>query len=141
MLSGVLLIFCCLALNTAAGMDRFSITPRGARYQELQVGAGPTVESGDVVTMHFTGWLDDNGRKGRAIYNTRTDGRPVSFVVGTGRVMPGWNEGVIGMQAGGKRLLLLPPALGYGQRAIDGIIPANASLIFVIDVIAVEKRP
>ena len=65
--------------------------------------------------------------------------RSTIHVVGTERVMPGWNEGVIGMRPGGKRLLMLPPHLAYGDRAVDGIIPPNASLIFVIDVIALEK--
>ena len=126
-------------MDAVVAADNFSVTPQGARYQELKTGSGPVVETGDIVTMHFSGWLDDSGSKGKAIYNSRKDGRPVSFVVGTERVMPGWNEGVIGMRPGGKRLLMLPPHLAYGDRAVDGIIPPNASLIFVIEVIAVEK--
>jgi len=94
---------------------------------------------GDVVTMHFIGWLDDDGRQGKELYNTRREGKPVSFVVGTDRVMPGWSDGVIGMKPGGKRLLLLPPARGYGARGVQDVIPPDAGLMFMIDLIAVEK--
>jgi peptidylprolyl isomerase len=90
--------------------------------------------------MHFTGWLDDNGRKGREFYNSRREGTPVSFVIGTDRVMPGWNDGIVGMQPGGKRLLLLPPALGYGAKGVQGIVPPNASLILIIELLDLEKR-
>ncbi len=141
-LSGLMLLLIgCLPVPAVMAGDNFSVTPMGARYQELQAGTGLPVAAGDLVTMHFICWLDDHGRKGRTIFNSRKDGRPVSFVVGTDRVMPGWNEGVTGMRAGGRRLVLLPPSLAYGGRAIDGIIPPNAGLIFVIEVMAVEKRP
>ena len=122
-----------------AGND-FLETGNGARYRDLQTGSGPVAETGDVATMHFTGWLDDNGSKGRQFFNSRREGRPVSFVIGTERVMPGWNDGVIGMRVGGRRLLRLPPALGFGNRAVEDVIPANAGLIFVIELIELEKR-
>lgn len=119
--------------------DGFLMTPQGARYQELKTGTGEGAEPGDVVTMHFIGWLDDDGRQGKELYNTRREGKPVSFVVGTDRVMPGWSDGVIGMKPGGKRLLLLPPALGYGARGVQDLVPPDAGLMFMIDLIAVEK--
>jgi peptidylprolyl isomerase len=128
-----------LAGPVPAGND-FLETGNGARYRDLQTGTGPVAETGDVATMHFTGWLDDNGSKGRQFFDSRREGRPVTFVIGTERVMPGWNEGVVGMQAGGRRLLKLPPALGYGNRAVEDVIPANAGLIFVIELIGLEKR-
>ena len=119
----------------------FPETENGARYLDQVTGNGPVAETGDIATIHFTGWLDDNGRKGRQFFNSRRQGSPVSYVIGTGRVMPGWNEGVVGMQAGGRRLLMLPPALGYGSRAVEGVIPANARLIFLIELIGLEKTP
>lgn len=119
--------------------DGFLMTPQGARYQELKTGTGEGAEPGDVVTMHFIGWLDDDGRQGKELYNTRREGNPVSFVVGTDRVMPGWSDGVTGMKPGGKRLLLLPPALGYGARGVQDLVPPDAGLMFMIDLIAVEK--
>ncbi len=131
-------VLCLLLAGGAIAADHFLVTPQGARYQDLKTGTGPAAGPGDVVTMHFVGWLDANGSKGKEIYNSRRERAPVSFVVGTERVMRGWSEGVIGMQAGGKRLLLLPPALGYGSRGVEDVIPADAALIFVIDVIAVE---
>jgi FKBP-type peptidyl-prolyl cis-trans isomerase FkpA len=91
-----------------------------------------------VATIHFIGWLDEQGARGREIYNSRAEGRPVSFVIGTDGVMQGWNEGVIGMKPGGARMLLVPPGLAYGDRAIDGVIPANAALMFRIELIRLE---
>ncbi|MGB5474412.1 MAG: FKBP-type peptidyl-prolyl cis-trans isomerase, partial [Gammaproteobacteria bacterium] len=113
----VALLFACLLSTGAAAAGPFHTTPLGARYQDLQPGSGAIAAPGDVVTIHFTGWLDDRGRQGKELYNSRREGRTVSFVVGTDRVMPGWSEGVTGMQPGGRRLVLLPPALGYGARA------------------------
>jgi peptidylprolyl isomerase len=116
-------------------------TENGARYLDQVTGNGPVAETGDIATIHFTGWLDDNGRKGRQFFKSRRQGRPASYLIGTGRVMPGWNEGVVGMRAGGRRLLMLPPALGYGNRAVEDVIPANARLIFLIELIKLEKSP
>jgi peptidylprolyl isomerase len=121
---------------TAAPMQT---TPAGARYRDLQPGSGEIAAPGDIATMHFTGWLDDSGRKGREIYDSRSQGTPVSFVIGTDRVMPGWNDGIVGMQPGGRRLLFLPPALGYGARGVQDIVPPNASLIFIIELLGLEK--
>jgi FKBP-type peptidyl-prolyl cis-trans isomerase len=132
------LLLAWLLCAGAAAAGPFHTTPRGARYQDLQPGDGAAAAPGDLVTLHFTGWLDENGRRGKELYDTRRAGHPVTFVVGTERVMPGWNEGVAGMQAGGRRLLLLPPALGYGDRAIDGVIPAHSSLVFVFELLDVQ---
>ena len=134
----LLLVSLLPAVALAAGP--FLFTPQGARYQDLVVGTGDSARSGDVVAVHFIGWLDDNGAKGKEIYNTRRAGKVVSFVLGTDRVMPGWNEGVTGMREGGKRLVMLPPALAFGDRRVDDIIPPHASLIFVIDLVRLEQQ-
>ncbi len=136
-----LLVLCLLVSGGIMASDHFLTTLQGARYQDLKPGAGEVAEPGDVVTMHFVGWLDAGGRKGKEIYNSRRERKPVSFVVGTDRVMQGWSDGVIGMKPGGKRLLMLPPALGYGSRGVEGVIPPDARLIFVIDVMSIEKSP
>jgi len=86
------------------------------------------------------GWLDDGGLKGREIYDSRRQGDPVSSVIGTERVMPGWNDGIVGMQPGGRRLLRLPPALGYGAKGVQGIVPPDASLIFIIELLDLKKH-
>lgn len=139
--TAALLLSCLLAAGGAVAADHFLLTPQGARYQDLKPGTGESAEPGDVVTIHFIGWLDAAGGKGKEIYNSRREGRTISFVVGTDRVMPGWNDGVIGMREGGKRLLMLPPALGFGSRDVDGVIPPDSGLIFVIDLVALEKVP
>ena len=134
----VALLLAGLLCTGTAAAGPFHSTPLGARYQDLQPGSGAVAAPGDLVTLHFIGWLDDRGRQGKELYNTRREGHTVSFVVGTDRVMPGWSEGVTGMQPGGRRLVLLPPALGYGARAVDKVIPANASLMFMIELLDVQ---
>lgn len=118
--------------------DNFHSTARGAQYQDLKAGEGEMAKLGDVATIHFISWLDSNGAKGKEIYNTRREGKTVSFVVGTDKVMPGWNEGVIGMKQGGKRLLKLPPALGYGAKGVQEVVPPNARLILIIDLVQLK---
>ena len=135
------LVMYFLVSGGAVAADHFLVTPQGTRYQDLKPGMGEAAEPGDVVTMHFVGWLDAEGKKGKEIYNSRREREPVSFVVGTDRVMQGWSDGVIGMKAGGKRLLMLPPALGYGSKGVEGVIPPDARLMFVIDVMSIEKLP
>ncbi len=127
--------------TVAIAADAFQITPQGLQYKDLKSGSGEPAAMGDVATIHFTGWLDAAGQKGKEFYNSRRHRKPVSFVIGTDRVMQGWNEGVIGMRPGGKRLLKVPPSLGYGSRGVDDIIPPDARLIFIIDLIDVEKHP
>lgn len=124
----------------AVAVGGFQSTPEGLRYRELRVGQGDdVVAKGDVATMHFVGWLAEDGARGRELLNTRNRGQPVSFVVGTDRVMEGWNLGIVGMRAGGQRLLLVPPGLAYGDRNRPQEIPSGASLMFLIELVAVEK--
>jgi len=134
-----LLALCSLVPLGALAAGDFLTTPQGAHYQDLKTGAGESAAPGDVVTMHFVGWLDAAGKQGKELYDSRREGTPISFVVGTDRVMPGWSDGVIGMKAGGQRLLRVPPHLAYGARGVEGVVPPNAGLIFLIDLISVEK--
>ena len=136
--SAMLVLFCLTSVGVSAD-DRFQTTKQGSYYRDLKTGAGETVQMGHVVTIHFIGWLDDDGAKGKEVYNSHREGRPVSFVVGTDRLMPGWSDGVIGMKPGGKRMLRLPPALGYGSRRAPGAIPPDSGLMFLIDLLAVEQ--
>jgi FKBP-type peptidyl-prolyl cis-trans isomerase len=118
----------------------FITTANGLQYQDLKTGSGAAAEVGDVAILHFIGWLDDRGGKGREIYDTHRRGEPVSFVIGTDRVMPAWNEGVIGMKPGGRRLLRVPAELGYGARGVEDIVPPNSRLIFVIELLELRKQ-
>ena len=121
--ASLLLLLFILCSGVALAADNFQITAQGAQYKDLKKGVGAMAEIGDVATIHFIGWLDNNGAKGKEFFNTRKENKPVSFVVGTDKVMPGWNEGVIGMKPGGKRLLKLPPTLGYGSKGVQESFP------------------
>ena len=110
----------------------------GLRYQNLEKGTGATAEIARVVVIHLTGWLDDNGRKGEKFFSTYDQGKPISFKLGTKNVMPGLNEGVIGMKVGGRRRLMIPARLGYGEKGAGDIVPPNADLIFDIELIEVR---
>ena len=128
-----------LSTSFVLAVDNFQVTANGAEYKDLKKGEGATAAIGDVATIHFIGWLDSNGARGREFFNTHIENKPVSFVIGTDKVMPGWNEGVIGMRAGGKRLLNLPHTLGYGSKGVQGIVPPNARLIMIIELVQLEQ--
>ncbi|MCU0939515.1 MAG: FKBP-type peptidyl-prolyl cis-trans isomerase [Burkholderiaceae bacterium] len=109
-------------------------TPSGLQYDDLTVGSGAAAASGQYVTVHYTGWLT-NGKK----FDSSVDrGDPFGFNLGRGQVIAGWDEGVQGMQVGGKRKLTIPPDLGYGQWGAGGVIPPNATLVFEVELLAVS---
>ena len=131
-----------LLLITAPGWtadEAFQQGPGGLRFKDLQSGQGVVAQPGMVATIHFIGWLDEQGVRGREIYNSRREGQPVSFVIGTDGVLQAWNEGVIGMKPGGARMLLVPPAMAYGNRAIEDVIPANSSMMFRIELVSLRN--
>ena len=101
-------------------------TDSGLKYEELAIGEGAVAEKGQTVVLHYTGWLED-GTKFDSSLDRNT---PFDFSLGAGQVIKGWEEGVTGMQAGGKRKLTIPSDLGYGSRGAGGGIPANATLLF-----------
>ena len=98
-------------------------TPSGLQIIDTQAGTGATPRHGQVVAVHYTGWLYVNGAKGKQFDSSVGRGQPLEFPVGTGRVIQGWDEGVISMKVGGKRTLIIPPQLGYGSRGAGGAIP------------------
>ena len=109
-------------------------TPSGLKYVDQVVGTGEAAVAGKTVNVHYTGWLE-NGKK----FDSSVDrGQPFSFPLGAGRVIKGWDEGVQGMKVGGKRKLTIPSDLGYGSRGAGGVIPANATLIFDVELIGVR---
>ena len=111
-------------------------TDSGLIIEELEVGAGDTAQSGQYVTVHYTGWLDNNGSKGTKFDSSKDRDDPFEFGLGQRQVIAGWDEGVQGMKIGGKRKLTIPPALGYGARGAGGVIPPNATLAFEVELLA-----
>lgn len=100
---------------------------------DVVIGTGDAVEAGDTVTVHYIGTLQN----GQQFDNSYAKGEPFIFTVGDGRVIPGWEQGVIGMQEGGKRILVVPPGLGYGADGY-GPIPSNATLVFAVELISIN---
>ena len=110
-------------------------TPSGLRYQILKKGHGPAARAKDKPSAHYTGWLT-NGTK----FDSSIDrGEPFDFDLGEGQVIPGWDEGLQGMQVGEKRRLIIPPELGYGENGAGGVIPADATLIFDVELLTIKK--
>ena len=105
--------------------------------EDLVVGQGDTAASGQRVTVHYTGWLDNNGNRGSKFDSSRDRNEPFEFSLGRGQVIKGWDQGVAGMKVGGKRKLTIPSALGYGARGAAGVIPPNATLVFEVELLAV----
>jgi peptidylprolyl isomerase len=122
----------------AAATGRMIELPDGLKYQDDKIGSGAAAAFGDKVTVHYTGWLDDNGRKGKKFDSSRDRGQPFTFTLGAQQVIPGWDEGVKGMKVGGERTLVIPPGLAYGSSGADNAIPPNATLIFDVELLQVQ---
>ena len=108
---------------------------------DVKVGTGPAIAAGQTAVVHYTGWLYSptaKDHKGKKFDSSRDRNDPFSFHVGGGEVIGGWDQGVVGMQAGGQRQLVIPPSLGYGARGAGGVIPANATLLFDIELLKIQ---
>lgn len=110
-------------------------TPSGLKYVDEKIGTGAQPAKGKMVSVHYTGTLASNGKK----FDSSVDrGQPFQFVIGVGQVIPGWDEGVMSMKVGGKRKLMIPSKLGYGERGAGGVIPPNADLNFDVELLGVQ---
>ena len=127
-----------LAMTAAASAASPVTTPSGLKYTDDVVGTGPVAKAGQTVQVHYTGWLDQGGKKGTKFDSSRDRGQPFSFGLGQGQVISGWDEGVAGMKVGGRRTLVIPANLGYGARGAGGAIPPNATLIFDVELLGVR---
>ena len=132
--------FATLSPTTAAAqaVGKTMTTPSGLQITDSTVGTGATPKPGQICVMHYTGWLYQNGAKGKKFDSSLDRGQPFEFPLGKRQVIPGWDEGVATMKVGGKRILIIPPEIGYGARGAGGSIPPNATLIFEVELLAVK---
>jgi peptidylprolyl isomerase len=113
-------------------------TASGLQIIDSKVGTGATPKPGQICVVHYTGWLYQDGQKGKKFDSSVDRNEPLEFPVGQRRVIAGWDEGVASMKVGGKRTLIIPPELGYGARGAGGVIPPNATLIFDVELLNVK---
>ena len=125
------------ALAQTAGKKPMT-TASGLQIIDTVEGTGATPKTGQTCVMHYTGWLYNNGIKGQKFDSSVDRNEPFEFPIGRGRVIKGWDEGVATMKVGGKRTLIIPPALGYGASGAGGVIPPNAVLMFDVELLGVK---
>jgi peptidylprolyl isomerase len=142
-LAGAAVALAIIAVATPVGRivaadNQVTEMPDGLKYTDTKTGDGATAKAGNKVSVHYTGWLSDNGAKGKKFDSSVDRGQPFQFTLGAKQVIAGWDEGVAGMKVGGKRTLTIPPELGYGARGAPGAIPPNSTLIFDVELLQVQ---
>jgi len=120
--------------NSSTRSTNTQMSENSLTVQEVAVGTGVVAEAGDVLTVHYVGTLTD----GRVFDSSRDRNTPFDFTLGMDSVIRGWDEGLVGMRVGGKRMLVIPPSYGYGAQGV-GTIPANSTLIFEVELLNVKK--
>lgn len=114
-------------------------TASGLQFEDTTEGTGPEAHKGQSVSVHYTGWLYNDGVQGAKFDSSKDRNDPFVFHLGAGMVIRGWDEGVAGMKVGGARTLIIPAELGYGARGAGGVIPPNASLKFDVELLDVRS--
>jgi len=135
----ILILFLILPLfilynGCSSDKEQTVTTPSGLKYIDEVIGTGPSPEKGKQVSVHYTGMLED----GKKFDSSRDKNSPLTFTIGIGQVIKGWDEGIMSMKVGGKRKLTIPPDLGYGQRGAPPAIPPGATLIFEVELLNVK---
>ena len=135
----ILMVVVALAFFfSTAAIAKVVTMPNGLKLDDTKVGTGQEAVKGKSVSVHYTGWLSENGKRGKKFDSSLDRGRPFVFALGAGMVIKGWDEGVAGMKVGGKRTLMIPSAMGYGARGAGSDIPPNADLIFDVELLDVK---
>ena len=111
-------------------------TPSGLIYLITKKGTGAQAKAGDTVSVHYTGTLTD----GTSFDSSRERGQPIEFPLGQGQVIKGWDEGIAKMRVGDQAILVIPPTIGYGPQGASGVIPPNATLIFIVELVGVKAQ-
>jgi FKBP-type peptidyl-prolyl cis-trans isomerase len=124
-IGGMLILVALIAVGLAY------LRPRHTQVEDVKVGTGPAVKSNDLLTVHYVGTLPG----GKEFDSSKPRGQPLTFPVGAGRVIRGWDIGLIGMQAGGIRRLVIPPEEAYGRKGVSPVIPANSTLHFEVELL------
>lgn len=120
------------SIHSKQGVCMTQMTDSGLKFEDTTVGGGAVASTGQTVSVHYTGWLE-NGTK---FDSSKDRNDPFEFKLGAGQVIRGWDEGVAGMKVGGVRRLTIPPQLGYGDRGAGGVIPPKATLLFEVELLA-----
>src|SRR5262249_32118269 len=140
----LILAACVVAMPAFAADDekidpaKMTKTDSGLKYKDTKEGKGDKPQTGQTCKVHYTGWLWEHGKKGKKFDSSVDRNQAFEFAVGQSQVIKGWDEGVASMKVGGKRLLLIPPDLGYGARGAGGVIPPNATLLFEVELLGVK---
>ena len=113
-------------------------TKSGLQYFDTKIGDGAEAKKGSQIEVHYTGWLYIDGKKGKKFDSSVDRGTPIAFRLGAGRMIRGWDEGLVGVKVGGKRTLIIPPDLGYGKAGRPPVIPANTYMIFECEMMSVK---
>lgn len=130
---GFMLITAALLLAAAP-----VVLPNGVSTQDVKMGKAATAQAGQIITVHYTGWLYVDGKRGKKFDSSVDRGQPFIFQLGVGQVIEGWDTGMIGMNVGGKRTLIIPANAGYGDEGAGADIPPGATLIFDVELLGVE---
>src|SRR5665213_1476378 len=129
---------CVPTIAAAQTTGKTMTTPSGLQIIDTVVGTGASPKPGQICVMHYTGWQYEDGKKVQKSDSSVDRNEPFEFPIGQHRVIACWDEGVATMKVGGKRTLIIPPALGYGARGAGGVIPPNATLMFDVELLGVK---